>query len=196
MSKLSDAAERNKAPILELLRRVLPPRGLVLEVASGTGQHVAHFAAALPRLTWQPSDVDLQDFRFSGLSNVLEPLVLDVCHPWPLEHAEGVVCSNMIHIAPWEATLALIEGTAGIGAEVLFLYGPYRRSDRPTAPSNEAFDASLRAHDPRWGLRSVEAVAEAASGKGLRLDEIVEMPANNLSLVFRPARSGRSRAGT
>lgn len=186
MSKLSEAADRNKAPILEVLRRALPPRGLVLEVASGTGQHVAHFAAALPGLRWQPSDVSLEDFRPPGLPNVAPAVELDVMKPWPLERADAVVCSNMIHIAPWEAALALIDGAARIGANVLFLYGPYRRGDRPAAPSNEAFDASLRARDPRWGLRSVEAVSEAARARGFRLDEIVEMPANNLSLVLRP----------
>lgn len=185
MSSISAAAERNKGPILEVLRRVLPARGLVLEIASGTGQHVAHFAKSLPALTWQPSDVDLQDFSDSGLPNVLPVMHLDVTRPWPLGRADAVVCSNMIHIAPWEAALALIAGAARVQARLLFLYGPYRRRDRLTAPSNEAFDASLRAHDPRWGLRELETLAEAAAREGYRLSEVVEMPANNLSLVFR-----------
>lgn len=186
MSKLSDAAERNKQPILEVLGRVLPPRGTVLEVASGSGQHVAHFAAALPNLTWQPSDREVEDFADPGLPNVLPIIALDTTRPWPITHADAVVCINMLHAASWEAGRALIAGTARIGAGLLFLYGPYRRSDRPTAPSNEEFDAWLRrSRDPRWGLRTLEAVVEEARASGFRLDEVVEMPSYNLSLVFR-----------
>ena len=186
MSKFSDAAERNKGPILEVLRRVLPPRGMVLEVASGSGQHVAHFAAALPGLTWQPSNPDVEDLLQVRGENILEPLVLDTCKPWPIEHADAVVCINMMHASPWEAGQALLAGAGRLGAKLLFLYGPYRRKDRPTAPSNEEFDAWLRTRDPRWGLRSLETVTEAARSGGFRLDEIVEMPSNNLALVFRP----------
>jgi SAM-dependent methyltransferase len=189
MSNISGPAERNKGPILEVLKRVLPARGLVLEVASGTGQHVVHFAKALPQLTWQPSDRDPEDLARSlkqqALKNVRAPLALDVLAPWPIDTADAVVCSNMIHIAPWEAGLALIAGAARTGAKLLFLYGPYRRRNRPTAPSNEAFDADLRARDPRWGLRELETVVETAERCGFRLDEVVEMPANNLSVVLR-----------
>lgn len=198
------AAERNKEPILAVLRRVLPERGLVLEIASGTGQHVAHFAAALPHLTWQPSEAD-PDMRASiaawiaeaGLPNLLSPLPLDVREKaWPLERAEAVVCINMVHISPWEASLALISGAARVLSRkgILFLYGPYRRFGGHTAPSNEAFDAQLRAANSEWGVRDLEAVADAARTEGLELEEIVEMPANNLSLVFRAA-SEQTRTG-
>ena len=189
MSNRSGPAERNKGPILEVLKRVLPARGLVLEVASGTGQHVVHFARALPHLTWQPSDRDVQALQFilaqARLGNLRPPLALDVCAPWPIDAADAVICSNMIHIAPWEAGLALIGGAERLGAKLLFLYGPYFRRGRPTAPSNEAFDADLRSRDPRWGLRELETVVEAANRCGFRLDEVVEMPANNLSVVLR-----------
>jgi SAM-dependent methyltransferase len=188
------AAERNKAPILEVLRRVLPPSGIVLEIASGTGQHVAHFAAALSDLAWQPSEVDARLHAsihawIEALTNVHPPIAFDVRQPWPLARADAIVCLNMVHISPWEATLALIENAARVLPQggVLFLYGPYRRFGRHTAPSNEAFDASLRATDPEWGVRDLEVVEEVAAAAGLRLDDIVEMPANNLSLVFRKA---------
>jgi SAM-dependent methyltransferase len=186
------AAERNKGPILEVLRRVLPPAGVVLEIASGTGQHVAHFAAALPGLVWQPSDTDgrlHESIRAwtQALTNVLPPLALDVRQPWPLARADAVLCLNMIHVSPWEVTLALIDGAGRTlpRGGVLFPYGPYRRFGRHTAASNAAFDTSLRATDPEWGVRDLEAVEERCNAAGLRLDEVVEMPANNLSLVFR-----------
>jgi SAM-dependent methyltransferase len=188
------AAERNKDPILAVLRRVLPQSGLVLEIASGTGQHVVHFARALPGLTWQPSEADPRMrpsiagwLAESGLANVLPPLDLDVCRPeWPIDHVEAIVCINMIHISPWQATEQLLAGCGRIlrPGGVLYLYGPYRRGGRHTAPSNEAFDASLRQRDPQWGVRDLETVVEAASGHGMELSEVVEMPANNLSVVF------------
>ena len=188
------APERNKAPILEVLRRVLPDRGLVLEIASGTGQHVVHFAKALPRWTWQPSEPDPQMRQSIAawlaemkLTNVLPPLELDVCRAdWPMERADAVVCINMIHISPWRATEHLLAGCERLlePGGILFLYGPYRRFGRHTAPSNEAFDESLRQRDPHWGVRDLEAVAEAAKQHGLALAEVVEMPANNLSVVF------------
>lgn len=193
--RFAASAERNKDPILAVLRRVLPGKGLILEIGSGTGQHVAHFAKALPQLTWQPSDLDA-DLRQSvarwieheGLSSVLAPVAFDVqATPWPVEHAAAIVAINVIHVSPWTAALALIEGAARILPQggVLFLYGPYRRDGRHTAPSNERFDAELRAFDPQWGVRDVEELAEAAGRAGFALAEIVEMPANNLSLVFR-----------
>jgi SAM-dependent methyltransferase len=191
------AAERNKGPILEVLTRVLPARGLALEIASGTGQHVVHFAKSLSGWTWQPSDPDPEARESialrvaeAQLPNLRAPLELDVCQlPWPVPTADAVVCINMIHIAPWRATRALFEGAQALLQKdcVLLLYGPYRRLDRPTAPSNEQFDADLRARDPEWGLRNIEAVSEVAHSGGFALTEIVDMPANNLSLVFKKA---------
>jgi hypothetical protein len=189
------AAERNKGPILDVLARILPGRGVVLEIASGTGQHVVHFARALPDLTWQPSDSDseLRDavasrIRDERLSNVKPPIDLDVTSlPWPLPTADAVVCINMIHVAPWSATLALFEGAGAVlpAQQILFLYGPYRRFGDHTSESNAQFDSDLRARNSEWGVRDLEAVSEVAAGAGFVLDEIVEMPANNLSLVFR-----------
>jgi len=191
--RVSPAAERNKGPILGVLARVLPARGLVLEVASGSGQHVAHFARALPYLEWQPSDADPamrrsieHRIREEALANVRPPIALDVLlQPWPIDRADAVACINMIHIAPWAATPALFAGIHAIAARTAVLYGPYRRGGAHTAPSNEAFDADLRARDPAWGVRDLEAVADAAAGEGFTLDEVVPMPANNFTLVFR-----------
>lgn len=191
----SAPAERNKEPILEVLARVLPASGLVLEIASGTGQHAVHFARALAGLTWQPSDADAE-FRRSialrvaedRLPNVNAPLDIEVSRlPWGLAAADAVVCINMIHVAPWPATRALIEGARAVLRRegVLFLYGPYRRSGAHTSPGNEQFDADLRAHDPEWGLRDMEAVAALAAEAGFTLAEVVAMPANNFSVVFR-----------
>lgn len=191
---ISPSAERNKGPILEVLARVLPGRGVVLEIASGTGQHVLHFARGLPGLTWQPSDPDaeLRDsialrVRDERLANVKAPIDLDVTSlPWPLRTADAAVCINMIHVAPWSATRALFEGAKALlpARHVLFLYGPYRRFGEHTSESNARFDADLRARDPEWGVRDLEAVSEVAAREGFVLAEIVEMPANNLSLVF------------
>jgi SAM-dependent methyltransferase len=188
------AAERNKDAILEVLARVLPASGLVVEIASGTGQHVVHFARSLPGLTWQPTEPDPQMRRSiaawredAGLANVLAPLELGVCRPdWPVDRADAAVCINMIHISPWHATGQLMAGCGRIlrPGGILYLYGPYRRSGRHTAPSNEAFDESLRQRNPQWGVRDLEAVVEVAGRHGLELSEVVEMPANNLSVVF------------
>ena len=188
-------AERNKGPILDVLARVLPARGVVLEIASGTGQHVVHFAKALPGLAWQPSDPD-PELRYSialrvgeeRLANVKPPLDFDVTKlPWPLQTADAVVCINMTHVAPWSATLALLNGAKALlpAGHVLFLYGPYRRFGQHTSKSNEQFDSDLRAQDPEWGLRDLEAVSEAAASSGFVLAEVVEMPANNFSLIFK-----------
>ena len=189
------SAERNKQPILEVLARVLPPSGLVLEIGSGTGQHVAHFAKALPGLTFQPSEMDASRhasiaawIRHEQLANVRAPLGFDVTRlPWPVPAADAIVCINVIHISPWEATLALMKGAGEIlpPGGVLVTYGPYKRGGVHTAPSNEAFDASLRARDPSWGVRDMEEVAEVARENGLELTEAVPMPANNFTLVFR-----------
>jgi len=187
--------ERNKQPILEVLARVLPARGLVLEIGSGTGQHVAHFAGALPALTFQPSEMDVQRHpsirawvTAGNLSNVRPPLAIDVTNlPWPVSAADALVCINVIHISPWEATLALMAGAGRIlpAGGVLVTYGPYMRAGAHTSQSNEAFDASLRARNPRWGVRDIDQVAEVAGKEGLALDEVVPMPANNLALVWR-----------
>ena len=191
----TSSAERNKDPILAVLARVLPRRGVVLEIASGTGQHILHFAKALPGLAWQPSDPD-PELRESialrvneqQLANVNRPIDLDVTRlPWPLQTADAVVCINMIHVAPWSATLALLEGAKALlpTQHVLFLYGPYRRFGQHTSRSNEQFDSDLRAHDPEWGVRDLEAVSEAAASSGFVLAEVVEMPANNFSVIFK-----------
>jgi SAM-dependent methyltransferase len=197
---MSAAAERNKQPILDVLRRVLPASGTVLEIASGTGQHAAHFAAALPQHVWQPTDSDpelldaiREQVELRSLPNLNAPLRLDVRQrPWPVERADAILCINMIHIAPWAATEELCRGASEALADgaPLLLYGPFRVAQRPTAPSNEAFDASLRARDREWGLRDLEAVAATAAGYGFALEEIVEMPANNLIVVFRRTASG------
>lgn len=189
------ATERNRDPILALLREVLPASGLVLEVASGTGEHAVHFARALPGLRWQPTDAD-DASRLSidawtvatRTSNVLPPLALDAAgEDWPVASADAMVCINMVHISPWAATEGLMRGAERVlppGAP-LVLYGPYRRAGHPLEPSNAAFDESLKARDPRWGLRLLEDVADLAGRHGLALERVVEMPANNLGVVFR-----------
>jgi hypothetical protein len=189
------AADRNKEPILDVLRHVLPETGLACEIASGTGQHVVHFAAGLPRLTWQPTEPDARLrasiaawIAHTRLANVRPPLSLDVCaEGWPLAAADAILCINMIHIAPWAATLGLMRGAARLLAPggVLYLYGPYRRFGAHTAPSNAAFDADLRASDPAWGVRDMETVVEVAVQNGLALTDVLAMPANNFSVVLR-----------
>ncbi len=188
------ATQRNRQPILDVLSRVLPGSGRVLEVASGSGEHALWFAQHLRPLIWQPSDPDPACRRsiaahaaHAGLATIEAPLDLDAAAArWPIETADAVVCINMTHIAPWEATEGLVAGAARIlpYEGPLYLYGPYKRGGHHTAPSNVAFDASLRGHNPDWGLRNVEDLAELAATQGLVLREVVEMPANNLSLVF------------
>jgi hypothetical protein len=195
MKRYAAAAERNRGPILDVLRQVLPATGLVLEIASGTGQHVACFAAALPALTFQPTDVDdeaLASVREwvaeAGLANVRPPLRLDTRWPeWPVERADAIFCANMVHIAPWAATEGLLAGAGRVlpAGGALCLYGPFRFGGRFTAPSNEAFDASLRARDPAWGVRDLDAIEAAAATCGLARAALFEMPANNHSVVFR-----------
>ena len=195
LKQLSASSERNKDPILDVLKQVLPETGLVLEVASGTGQHAVHFAAALDGLTWQPSDID-PELRASvaawrdeaGLDNLREPIHLDVtADPWPLDAAHAIVNANMIHIAPWEACIGLLDGAGRILPEggILYMYGPYRIGGKHTAPSNEAFDQSLRERDPSWGIRNLDDVALEARRRGLHLIKTVQMPANNLSVIYR-----------
>jgi hypothetical protein len=191
----SAAAERNKQPILDVLKTVLPATGLVLEIASGTGQHAVHFAANLPTLVWQPSDADpdshaMLRYRVERmeLANIRPPVTLDVhdAH-WPIEAASAVVCINMIHISPWTATAALCRGARSIlpADAPLYLYGPFRRSGQHTAPSNAAFDVSLRERNPDWGVRDLDEVTRVAAEHDFRLDSVIPMPANNLSVIFR-----------
>lgn len=186
------APERNKQPILEVLSRVLPAKGLVLEIGSGTGQHVAHFAAALPGLTFLPSEMEQERHASivawtSDLPNVRPPIAFDLTKPWPVAAADAIVCSNVIHISPWEATLGLMRGAGAIlpPGGILVTYGPYRRGGQHTAPSNESFDASLKARDPRWGVRDLDEVSAEAKRAGLELEEVVPMPANNFTVIFR-----------
>jgi SAM-dependent methyltransferase len=193
---LAQSTARNRDPILAVLREWLPPTGLVLEIASGAGEHAVHAAAAMPGLTWRPTDRDetalasIAAWRAaSGLSNIAAPQVADAADPdaWPVDRADAIVNINMIHISPWAATLGLLKGAGRVLGQggVLYLYGPYRERGRQTAPSNEAFDASLKSRNPAWGLRELETVAEEAARCGLTLAARVEMPANNLSVVFR-----------
>lgn len=194
MKQSSPAATRNREPIREILAQYLPPSGLVLEIASGTGEHAVHMARAFPGIEWQPTDPDatarasIAAWREEvALPNLHAPLALDVtAEPWPVAQADAIVCCNMVHIAPWEAALALFAGAARLLAPgaLLYLYGPYR-FDGTTAPSNEEFDRSLRARDPRWGVRDVTDLRAAAAAAGIRLDEVIAMPANNHSLIFR-----------
>lgn len=186
---------RNADPIAEVLRSILPERGLVLEIASGSGEHVLHFARTVPDLVWQPSDPDPAALRSihawraeAGLPNLLPPLSLDArAAQWPVDRADAILAINMVHISPWTATRGLIRGAArllGQGAP-FYLYGAYLQADVETAPSNRAFDESLRARNPEWGVRDLEAVVAEADANGLALETVVPMPANNLSVVFR-----------
>jgi len=186
---------RNAKPIADVLRDVLPARGLVLEVASGSGEHVLHFARAFPKLLWQPSDPEPAALRSieawraeAGLFNLLPPVPLDArAAEWPVAEADAILCINMVHISPWAATAGLMRGAGRLLAAggPLYLYGAYRQAGVETAPSNAAFDQSLRARDPEWGVRELDEVAAEAERNGLGLEVITPMPANNLSLVFR-----------
>jgi SAM-dependent methyltransferase len=189
------ATARNRDPILDVLRGILPKSGLVLEIASGSGQHVVYFAEHFPHLTFQPSDPDaaaLQSIPLwvhdAGVANVLPPVMLDAAsNDWPLTTADAIICINMIHIAPWSACEGLLRGAGRLlrSGSPLYLYGPYRRAEIATAPSNEGFDAALKSRDPGWGLRDLETVAKLAASEGFSAPLITEMPANNLSVVFR-----------
>ena len=189
------ATLRNRDAIAAVLAGWLPPSGTVLEVASGSGEHVVHFAAAFPHLDWQPSDPDpagltsIAAWRVeAGRTNIAPPRALDAAEPdWPTERADAILCINMVHISPWEATLGLFAGAARLLAPgaPLILYGPYIEADEPTAESNLAFDASLRSRDPAWGLRDADTVRSAARDAGLSFAERRAMPANNLMLLFR-----------
>lgn len=194
---ISPSVDRNKYPILEVLQTVLPSGGTILEIASGTGQHVVYFAKAFPRLDWQPSDPDMQSrlsidrwISHEKAGNVRAALDLDVCAlEWPVTSVDAIICINMIHISPWEATISLMEGAKrllGIGG-LLYLYGPYRQGGGHTAQSNAAFDADLRSRNASWGIRDLEAVEECAVKSGFQLTSVVQMPANNLSVLLHRA---------
>lgn len=189
------ATERNRDAILGVLRDILPPSGLVLEIASGSGEHAVHFANALRGLTFQPSDPE-EAARHSiaawtadtGLLNIRPPLELDVLkEPWPIAQADAILCINMIHISPWDATQSLMRNAGRIlpSGAPLYLYGPYRQQGTVTAESNEAFDVSLKSRNPRWGLRHLDDVAALAHEAGFSAPTVTPMPANNLSVVFR-----------
>jgi len=194
-AQLSPAVARNRDPILSVLRRHLPAQGTVLEIAAGTGEHAAYFAPHFPHLTWQPTDVDadalasIEAHRAAAdVPNLRAPIALDVMAPaWPIERADALLSINMIHISPWTAAQGLMSGAAKLLAAdgVLYLYGPFKENGVHTAPSNVAFDASLRARDPRWGVRDTGDVRDLADSHGFDFVERVAMPANNLSLVFR-----------
>ena len=197
-ARVAPSTARNREPILSVLKPRLPASGLVLEIAAGAGEHAVYNAAALPHLIWQPTDADDEALasievwrRHAGLANLLAPLRLDAADPeaWPVERADAVVNINMIHISPWSAAQGLMTGAGRVlpSGGALFLYGPYLERDVPTAPSNLAFDESLKRRNPAWGLREVEAVAALAGQNGLSLAERIAMPANNLTLVFRKA---------
>jgi SAM-dependent methyltransferase len=185
---------RNREPILAVLQRVLPPSGVVLEIASGSGEHAVYFAKELPALTWQPSDPDPEALASiaghradAGLPNLLAPLHLDVtAQSWPIERADVVMCNNMIHISPWAATEGLMAGAARVlpAGGLLFLYGPYKIGGRHTAPTNQAFDEDLRRRNPEWGIRELDDVTALAQ-RSFSAPETVQMPANNLSVIFR-----------
>jgi len=191
---VAPAVARNRDPILAVLRDVLPARGVVLEIASGSGEHAAYFAKALPSIVWQPSDADasalasIRAYRDAhGASNLLPPLRIDARDPpWPVDKIDAIISINMVHIAPWSACEGLFLGASQVlrpGGK-LILYGPFNIDGKFTAESNEAFDASLKARDASWGIRDLDDVKACASRNGLRLVSRVEMPANNQILVF------------
>lgn len=207
--RFAPATERNRDAIFDVLARYVADGDDVLEIASGTGEHAAFLGERLPVSSWQPSDasetarasIDAWSAHLEA-TRVRSAIELDVTRlPWPVPRADVIVCINMIHIAPWTACLALLDGgsellarsaldAAGASRDrraLLYLYGPYRRAGIPTAPSNESFDASLRGRDPSWGLRDLEVLIEEARTRGFRLEDVVEMPANNLSVVLRRA---------
>ncbi len=195
VKRFAAAADRNKAPILEILREVLPARGLVLELASGSGQHAVHFASALPQHEWQPSDTDPQALDSiatyaaeSGLTNLRAPLLLDSrSEAWPIDSADAVVCINMIHIAPWSACLGVLRGAARLlpAAGSLSFYGPFCIHGDYTAESNVEFDRALRGQNEEWGVRELADIEAAAGAFGLKLERVVPRPANNHVVVFR-----------
>ena len=191
----SPAAQRNRVPIAEVIAPELPERGVVLEIASGTGEHAVHFARSVPQIDWQPSDPDdaarasiAAYVAEASLTNLRAPILLDAsADRWPVEHADALVCINMIHISPWAAAEGLFAGAARLLAagSPLILYGPFLENDVETAPSNLAFDESLKMRDPRWGLRQLSDVDALAKSNGFTRTRRIAMPANNLVLIYR-----------
>ena len=194
-ARVAPAVARNRAAIAEVLQSRLPQPGTVVEIASGSGEHAVYFCAAMPGLTWQPTDRDdaalasIEAWRAQArLANLLPPVRLDAATAdWPVGRADAVVAINMIHIAPWAATLGLMAGAARLLAPggLLYLYGPSRQDGQHTADSNAAFDADLQARDAQWSVRDLGDVVAAAAAEGLALDRVIPMPANNLSVLFR-----------
>jgi cyclopropane fatty-acyl-phospholipid synthase-like methyltransferase len=193
----STSVARNLEPILAILKRVLPTRGVVLEIGCGTGEHAVCFAEARPNLTWQPSDLDADArastaswIKFAGLNNVLAPLDIDACSTlWGVEQKapfDAIVSINMIHIAPWVASVGLIAGAARLlcAGGLLVLYGPFTRDGVHNAPSNADFDASLRARNPSWGVRDISDLERVAESSQLSLRETIKMPVNNMTVIF------------
>ena len=191
----SPSAARNREPIAQVLSQVLPQSGLVLEVGSGTGEHVVHFARTMPHLTWQPSEQDEACVRsisawvaVEAQANVRPPFYLDVTDAqWPIAAADAVTSINMIHIAPWSVAQALLRGASRIlpSAGLLCLYGPFRVAGKDTSASNRAFEAQLRAINSGWGVRDLDEVSSEASAANLEFVQTFEMPANNIIVVFR-----------
>ena len=193
--RFAPATLRNRDTITHVLGAVLPASGTILEIASGTGEHLVHFAREFPHLNWQPSDYDDAGLASiaawsaeAALPNILAPVRIDAARAhWPVAQADAILCINMVHISPWAATLGLMAGAGRLLSRggLLYLYGPFRQAGIPLAEGNASFDASLRDRNPEWGLRSVEDVAAVAVGAGLALEAVHDMPANNVSLVFR-----------
>jgi hypothetical protein len=194
MARMAPAVARNREPILQVLRIILPPSAWVLEIASGTGEHAVWFGRALPAITWQPTDQDPMALKsiaawrdIAGLPNILPPLSLDaIAGTWPVARADAVVAINMVHIAPWTATQGLIAGAARVlnAGGPLFLYGPFREGGVHTSTGNATFDADLRAKDPSWGIRDLDDITALARQWGFTAHERIAMPANNLSVVL------------
>lgn len=197
MKHSSPSTLRNREPIGDVLEKLLPATGKILEIASGTGEHALYFARRFPQLLWQPSDAAVTAIQSieswqeeADLPNLLPPMLLDASDPdhWPeIEAVTAMMCSNMVHISPWAATEGLLRGAGRVLGEdaPLILYGPYLRDGVETAPSNLAFDADLKRRNPAWGLRSLEEVAALAAQQGFQLAQLFEMPANNITVIFR-----------
>lgn len=195
--QFAPATARNREFILPILQRVLPANGSVLEIGSGTGEHAVYFAQQLPNLNWQPSEMNADALpsieawiAHSAATNIAPPVVLDVnAEQWPIQRADALVCINVIHYSPWSTTQALFAGAANLlpAGGVIYCYGAYKRNGRHTAPSNDAFDAWLKNRDPSFGVRDLEAIEEIAVAQGFRLEEVIAMPSNNFSLIFRRA---------
>jgi hypothetical protein len=193
VKRYAPATERNRDVIAETLLNVLPAEGVVLEIASGTGEHAVHFAQLFPGITWQPSDPDpiaiasINAWRGDcAVPNVRSAMLLDASADWTIAHADAIVCINMAHISPWAATVGLLRNAARLlpQSAPLFIYGPFRQRDVPLAEGNASFDAALRQQNAEWGLRYVEDITKEARDVGLALDQIIPMPSNNLSLIF------------